>query len=683
MICPICAAENSNHATVCVVCATPLHSNNLNGLRIKGDAPSDTLAPGTALQDGAFITRQVLGIGGFGITYLAGDARLRRPVAIKEFFPYGSKRIAKAVQPPSAIAPQDYLGARQRFLDEAQILAQFRHAGIVDVYTLFEENNTAYMVMEFLQGKTLLQLVEERGALPEAEAVEYIRQAALALHEVHDGGLLHRDIKPENIFVTNNKRVVLIDFGTAREFTVGKTRQMTVTLTPGYAPLEQYAQRAQRGPFTDIYALAATLYHLLTGEAPAPATDRAVGVELTAIRQLNLQVSAPLAKAVEAGLTMEVKSRPQSAEEFLHWLTSDNSTIAHNLTTTSSIPVATPPADVSLPTPALNTKWQGATTPQPPQLVSFATLQNHTHKVATVAFSPTGTTLASGGHDMMVKLWDPRTGTLLSTLNAHGRRVTAVAFAPNGLTLASGSYDGSVRLWNPWTRTCLATLHRSLLQVLMGNDNWVTALAFSPDSKMLVCGSGNYHGTPHLANHFRAGDATLWDVQRGSVLHTMQGHDGWVNSVAFSPVNSTLAIASVESFVKLWDAATGQLVKQLPSHGHDRWVACVAFSPDGRILATGGEDSNVSLWNVETGICLFNLAGHSYGVTSVAFSPDGKLIASGSYDRTIRLWDTQTGLLIHTLEEHTDAVTAVAFSPTDRIFASASADTTIRLWEIP
>ena len=162
----------------------------------------------------------------------------------------------------------------------------------MDVYGTFEENNTAYMVMELLRGKTLGQLVEERGPLPEAEAIGYIRRVGEALIVVHEASLLHRDLKPDNIMLTGDGEVVLIDFGTARAFAAGKTGRMTTMVTPGYAPLEQYGQSVRFGPFTDVYALAATLYHVLTGQMPAPATDRASGVDLVPPRTLNPAVSA-------------------------------------------------------------------------------------------------------------------------------------------------------------------------------------------------------------------------------------------------------------------------------------------------------------------------------------------------------------------------------------------------------
>ncbi|MBV9469727.1 MAG: protein kinase, partial [Abitibacteriaceae bacterium] len=191
MLCPICNSHNSASSPVCISCGTPLS----DGASL---APL-SLAAGTGLQGGAYLIQHVLGQGGFGITYLGHDVRLRRPVAIKEFFPTGCLRQNERVQPSRTIAPTQYETIKHRFLEEARTLAQFHHPGIVDVYTCFEENDTAYMVMEFLHGKTLLHLLEERSEhLNEAEAVGYIEKVAEALQVVHQAGLLHRDLKPDN-----------------------------------------------------------------------------------------------------------------------------------------------------------------------------------------------------------------------------------------------------------------------------------------------------------------------------------------------------------------------------------------------------------------------------------------------------------------------------------------------------
>jgi parallel beta-helix repeat protein len=282
---------------------------------------------GTKLLGGKYTVGKVLGQGGFGITYMGADTILSRPVAIKELFPEGCQRNGTTVQ-PTRIPPSDFSSMKQRFLDEAKLLASLNHPGIVKVYDFFEENNTAYMVMEYLRGKSLAKLVEERGgALGEQEAVGYILKVCEALDVVHKAGYLHRDIKPDNIIVCEDGRVVLVDFGAARSFMAGRTGRMTVILTPGFAPLEQYAEQAKKGAYTDIYALGATLYYLLTGEVPVSATDRASGVRLRSVREINPMVSERVEKAVMKAMAMKVDKRPQSVGEFVRLLKAPSGTL--------------------------------------------------------------------------------------------------------------------------------------------------------------------------------------------------------------------------------------------------------------------------------------------------------------------------------------------------------------------
>ena len=331
MRCVVCNSENPNSAVSCSCCGSPLRPET---------ALTPALPVGTRLQGGLYSIGKVLGQGGFGITYLGSDTGLKRAVAIKEFFPQvqGCSRYGTTVQPGGMITPMCYRQEKNKFLTEGQRLAQFQHPSIVRVFSLFEENNTAYMVMEFLRGKTLLDIVEEDGRLEERDAVAYIVRIAEALDVIHGLKLLHRDIKPENIIITEEGRAVLVDFGTAREFAAGRTRRMTTTLTPGYAPLEQYGQRARFGVFTDIYALGATLYHLLTGEMPIQATDRATGVELPALKAINPKVSRNVSDAVMWALEMRVEKRPQSVRDFLMTMrgTRPCSPIPQNLHTTVS-----------------------------------------------------------------------------------------------------------------------------------------------------------------------------------------------------------------------------------------------------------------------------------------------------------------------------------------------------------
>jgi len=310
MLCAFCKADNPDTATLCRVCGVTFGRPGVDD--------EELLPIGSSLQQGAYVINRALGQGGFGITYLGSDIHLNRAVAIKEFCPAGCHRKCNGIQPFGTTTQAQFEEARLRFLEEARTLARFRHPGIVNVFAAFEENNTAYMVMEHLSGKTLAEVVRERGGpLPEAEAIGFIREAGAALSAVHAAGLLHRDIKPENMMHCQDGRIVLIDFGTARDFAVGRTQGHTVVVTPGYAPLEQYAQNAQRGAFSDVYGLAATLYFLLTAKPPAPATDRAAGVEFEAPHQLVEGISPHVSEAVAWAMQLKVDQRPQSVQDFI------------------------------------------------------------------------------------------------------------------------------------------------------------------------------------------------------------------------------------------------------------------------------------------------------------------------------------------------------------------------------
>ena len=284
------------------------------------------LSPGACLAKGEYRINKPLGQGGFGITYQGIDTRLNRAVAVKEFFPEGCWREGSTVVSAGKWNYDTYSNAKQKFLLEGQTLGQFNHAGIVQVFYYFEENNTAYMVMEYLQGKTMAQLLKQRqGKLSQANALKYIAKIGAALEVLHQAQYLHRDIKPDNIMLANDGRVVLIDFGAARDFTASNTDKYSTMLTPGYAPLEQYGRKLKYGAFTDIYALGSTLYHLLTGKAPVSAIERAAGVELNTVKKVAPQISSHVSEAIAKAMIMDVTKRLQSVGEFLDLLRLDSS----------------------------------------------------------------------------------------------------------------------------------------------------------------------------------------------------------------------------------------------------------------------------------------------------------------------------------------------------------------------
>jgi serine/threonine protein kinase len=302
------------------------------------------LAPGHQLYN-RYSIQKVLGQGGFGITYLAFDQKLEQEVCIKELFVSGnSTRGANMTVQSQGNADFSFSDFVDRFLQEARQLARFQHPNIVRVIDIFQDNNTAYTVMEFVNGETLKERVQRTGALEEKEAMLLIKQLLDAVEVIHAKGMLHRDIKPENILISPEGRVVLIDFGSAREFAEGKTSHQTAMITPGYAPPEQYSERAKRGPFTDIYALGATMYYLLTGEKPIASTDRSFE-ELAAPHQLNSKVSSQVSSAVLLAMEMKPENRFQSIAEMKGALTTLLSTNLKKVSNTKKVSSSSKPQE--------------------------------------------------------------------------------------------------------------------------------------------------------------------------------------------------------------------------------------------------------------------------------------------------------------------------------------------------
>jgi len=262
----------------------------------------------------------ILGAGGFGITYIARDTTLDTMVAIKEYLPadFAVRQGDSQVTAKSSTSKGDFDWGLKRFLDEARVLAKFRHPNIVRVNQIFEANSTAYLVMEYEKGESLDELLKRAGSLNEQETKAILFPILDGLKRVHELGFLHRDIKPANIIIREDGGAVLIDFGAARQAIDHRTRAITSIVTEGYAPLEQYDPSGNQGAWTDIYALAGVAYKCLTGNKPPVATSRVRNDPL-----VPLAVAAPghvsreFASAIEAGLSVYENFRPQNIAEFI------------------------------------------------------------------------------------------------------------------------------------------------------------------------------------------------------------------------------------------------------------------------------------------------------------------------------------------------------------------------------
>lgn len=379
--CSLCSSPNPPQALFCAACGASLEGASPQ------DAPllADGFAPlpaGTLIRDETLVLVQVLGQGGFGITYLAREFSSGRSVAVKELFPFGCVRQNGSVVPTSLLDPGAWQAAREGFRREGALLTGHTHPNVVQVLDVWNERGTTFLAMEFLDGQTLAQVLEAKGTLGVRRVRAMIEQVGGALGLLHQAGMLHRDIKPENIMLCRTDRPVapstspganvltgasdrwvLLDFGAARAFAAGRSVSLTQIVTPGYAPLEQYASRARGGPPSDIYALAATSYHALTGVAPPAATERASHDELIAPEALNPNIPRALSQALVRALSLRIDGRPPTVEAWLRELDGVPLAAPEPLKSPFAAPIpAPPPAPLKAraPEPSFEDRFGGA-----------------------------------------------------------------------------------------------------------------------------------------------------------------------------------------------------------------------------------------------------------------------------------------------------------------------------------
>lgn len=278
------------------------------------------LNPGTVL-NGKYLVGNVIGEGGFGITYIGRDTVLDTKVAIKEFYPTGHINRNNQISSNLNISTEDQRNfiskGREQFLDEARKIAQFSsEPGIVNVKDFFEENETAYIIMEYLEGKTLASYIKECGPMDADKVQELMIPLIRALSKIHKLGVIHRDISPDNIMYLDEGTCKLMDFGSARYF-MGQNQELTSTVKRGYAPEEQYTSTGRQGPWTDVYGLCATIYKCITGATPADAIDRMSYDSLKSPSQLGVRVKPEFEQIIMRGLALHAQDRCQDMDELL------------------------------------------------------------------------------------------------------------------------------------------------------------------------------------------------------------------------------------------------------------------------------------------------------------------------------------------------------------------------------
>jgi serine/threonine protein kinase len=641
LYCPNCGAVNQPQAATCFACGQALAADA---------APAGVLTLDHLLR-GRYRLVAPVGKGGFGAVYRAEDTQLgNRLVAVKEMSQRG-------------LTPEELSEATEAFHQEALLLANLTHPNLPRIYEQFEESGHWYLVMDFIAGQTLEEYLAARpgGRLPLEEALQYGLQLATVLGYLHtrQPPIIFRDLKPSNVMLTPDGQVYLIDFGIARLFKPGQTRDTVAFGSAGYAAPEQYG-KAQTTTQSDIYSLGATLHQLISGTDPSDHPFVFEPLDLKTLRGLETLVMQMLETNQNKRPTSMLAVR-QELQRMANLLALQPKALYQPPAPAPAMTLVNQPSAPPAPQPIIPAPRPVSAPPRPVIPARGDLIRRysgHRDIVKSVAWSLDGKLIVSAGCDGTIQVWEALTGSPVNISRGHRSQINAVCWSPDGKRFASASADRTVRVWS-------ATSGRALLSYEghKGLAVQILSLAWSPDGNLIASGASD-------------GNAHIWDAATGERQVMFYCAGNLVNALAWSP-DGTRLLSGSHARLQLRQA-DGQLIHTYEGQAH---INALAWSPDGRYSASGSDEGMVCLWEMTAQYVLRAYQGHYSPVQAVAWSPDGKLIASAGKDRTVQVWDafTEEANAFY-YRGHTGAVETVAWSPDGKLIASAGYDGTVQVW---
>ncbi len=705
------------------------------------------LQNGTELA-GDYRIERVLGAGGFGITYLADELALNRPVTIKEYFPsdFAARSDGSEAAPRSEQCAGDYRWGLDRFIEEAQTLAKFSHPNIVRVYRYFRANNTGYMVLHFEEGQSLKAWLKGLGRAPRQKELDQIVAPLLdALESIHRSDFLHRDIAPDNIIIRKDGQPVLIDFGSARGELAAQSRTVSALVKPGYSPYEQYAETSsQQGAWTDIYALASTLYHAVTGKRPPDAPSRMIRDEIVPAREAAVGAyRAGFLKAIDKALALNITARPQSVAEWRGMLLAPDpvaeaavggsgwfsrtlgkrakrdeaaASDGAKLDPASNVP---PPPDAPGPQGQIldfvdnmqkrNAAKANVEADATPAIPAAPAAQGSTVKVAAPPPAPSFFFKRKAAEPATPA--DPAVKTMpapavKSAPPSKPKRDLVPAPLPRVLVRAEPRTPPKPKLgWFRRTRSVRPLIFKGLIALGVASG-FVAMQNQLPDfnrSSRTVTGSiatlsaQNLLPLNEVAAHTGAATHVLYTSDGRTVLTT--GQDGTLKIWSAPSFNvqhaivlddgpaTSLAVSGNKALtghangrVVLWDITSGRRIGSFKRNDAEVWS--VAFLDTDNRFAAASHDWKVAIWNTSATEPVHIIDAHNNAVQTVAYAntPRGPLLVTGSADKSVKLWKGDSFEAVRRYSGHRDFVSTLAIRPDGSSFASAGLDGNIRIW---